>query len=125
MQDAGCEVPRTPLLGGWVNKGKRQGRNIRCAPTLQLVTIIAIIASMERVLYHEVRGAGEPLLLRGTGGSVRVWAPVVERLAAHRTVVAVDLPGFGASPPLTPSGPPPYPAGIMHRTPPRSLSRPQ
>jgi pimeloyl-ACP methyl ester carboxylesterase len=38
--------------------------------------------------------------------------PVVERLAARRTVIAVDLPGFGTSPPLTPSGPPPAPAGF-------------
>ena len=81
---------------------------------------------MERVLYHEVRGTGEPLLLlRGTSRSVRVWDPVVDRLAARRTVIAVDLPGFGTSPPLTPSGPPPAPAGIMRRKTSRSLSRPQ
>jgi pimeloyl-ACP methyl ester carboxylesterase len=81
---------------------------------------------MERVLYHEVRGAGEPLLLlRGTGGSLRVWGPVVERLAVRRTVIAVDLPGFGTSLPLTPSGPPTAPAGIMRRITSRSLSRPQ
>ena len=68
---------------------------------------------MERDLHHEERGTGEPLLLvHGTGSSLRVWDPVVERLAARRTVIAVDLPGFGASPPLTPSGPPPTPAGF-------------
>ena len=81
---------------------------------------------MERGLHHEVRGTGEPLLLvHGTGSSLRVWDPVVERLAARRTVIAVDLPGFGTSPPLTPSGPPPAPAGIMRRTTSRSLSRPR
>jgi pimeloyl-ACP methyl ester carboxylesterase len=64
-------------------------------------------------LNHEVRGTGEPLLLvHGTGSSLHAWDPVVERLAAHRTVIAVDLPGFGASPPLTVSGPPPTPAGF-------------
>jgi pimeloyl-ACP methyl ester carboxylesterase len=64
-------------------------------------------------LRHEVRGTGEPLLLvHGTGSSLRIWDPVVERLAARMTVIAVDLPGFGASPPLTPSGPPPDPAGF-------------
>jgi pimeloyl-ACP methyl ester carboxylesterase len=30
----------------------------------------------------------------------------------HRTVIAVVLPGFGASPPLVSSGPPPNPAGF-------------
>src|SRR3954451_5895154 len=66
-----------------------------------------------RDLHHEVRGTGEPLLLvHGTGSSLRVWDPLVERLAARRTVIAVDLPGFGASPPLTPSGPPPTPTGF-------------
>jgi pimeloyl-ACP methyl ester carboxylesterase len=62
---------------------------------------------------HEVYGAGEPLVLvHGTGGSLRVWDPVVPLLAARRTVISVDLPGFGASPPLTPPGPPPTPAGF-------------
>jgi pimeloyl-ACP methyl ester carboxylesterase len=52
------------------------------------------------------------LLIHGTGGSLRVWDPVVPLLAARRTVISVDLPGFGASPPLMPSGPPPTPAGF-------------
>ena len=64
-------------------------------------------------LRHEVRGTGEPLLLvHGTGSSLRVWDPLVERLAARRTVIAVDLPGFGASAPLTPSGPAPPPVSL-------------
>ena len=68
---------------------------------------------MERDLRHEVRGTGEPLLLvHGTGNSLHVWDPLVERLAARITVIAVDLPGFGASPPLTSAGPPPDPAGF-------------
>lgn len=47
------------------------------------------------------RGAGKPLLLvHGLGGSWRSWNPVLERLAAEREVIAVDLPGFGATPPL-------------------------
>src|SRR5215213_2952379 len=68
---------------------------------------------MERDLHHEVRGTGEPLLLvHGTGNSLHLWDPLVERLAARRTVISVDLPGLGASPPLTPSEPPPAPAGF-------------
>ncbi|MDQ4127799.1 MAG: alpha/beta hydrolase [Actinomycetota bacterium] len=68
---------------------------------------------MQLDLRHEVHGSGEPLLLvHGTGSSLRVWDPVVGLLAARRTVIAVDLPGFGLSPPLAPAGPPPTPAGF-------------
>ncbi|MEA2749985.1 MAG: hypothetical protein QOI41_4128 [Myxococcales bacterium] len=49
-----------------------------------------------------LRGTGKPLLLiHGIGGSWRSWMPVLEPLAAHREVIAVDLPGFGASAALT------------------------
>jgi pimeloyl-ACP methyl ester carboxylesterase len=52
-------------------------------------------------LAHDRRGAGPAIvLLHPLGADRRVWDPVLEPLAAHRTVVAVDLPGFGASPPL-------------------------
>lgn len=47
------------------------------------------------------RGSGEPLLLvHGLGGDRSTWSPVIERLAGGHDVVAVDLPGFGSSPPL-------------------------
>jgi pimeloyl-ACP methyl ester carboxylesterase len=47
-------------------------------------------------------GSGPPLVLvHGLGGSWRTWQPVLPGLAEHRSVVAVDLPGFaGGSPPL-------------------------
>jgi pimeloyl-ACP methyl ester carboxylesterase len=46
-------------------------------------------------------GTGEPLLLlHGIGHHRQAWDPVVEILAAERDVIAVDLPGFGASPAL-------------------------
>jgi pimeloyl-ACP methyl ester carboxylesterase len=49
---------------------------------------------------YERSGNGEPLLLlHGTGGSRRHWAPVRPRLAAHHDVIAVDLPGHGESDP--------------------------
>jgi len=46
-------------------------------------------------------GSGDALvLIHGLGGSRRIWEPVVDRLAAERDVIAVDLPGFGESEPL-------------------------
>jgi pimeloyl-ACP methyl ester carboxylesterase len=58
-------------------------------------------------LHHVRRGEGPPLvLIHGLGGSLVNWEPVLELLAARRDVVAVDMPGFGASPPL--------PAGTRH-----------
>ncbi|MFL4902730.1 alpha/beta fold hydrolase [Streptomyces sp. MMS24-I2-30] len=46
-------------------------------------------------------GRGEPLvLLHGIGHHRQAWDPVVDVLAAERDVIAVDLPGFGASPAL-------------------------
>lgn len=45
-------------------------------------------------------GSGEPLVLvHGVGSRWQAWSPVLAALAAHHDVVAVDLPGFGASPP--------------------------
>jgi len=48
-------------------------------------------------------GAGgcEPLLLiHGLGGSRSIWEPVLPLLESEREVHAVDMPGFGATPPL-------------------------
>ncbi|PWI20002.1 alpha/beta hydrolase [Streptomyces sp. Act143] len=46
-------------------------------------------------------GSGEPLLLlHGIGHHRQAWDPVVDILATEREVIAVDLPGFGASPAL-------------------------
>jgi pimeloyl-ACP methyl ester carboxylesterase len=44
-------------------------------------------------------GTGEPLvLIHGIGSRWQVWQPVLPRLVASRDVIAIDLPGFGASP---------------------------
>ena len=52
-------------------------------------------------LAFERRGTGEPLILiHGIGHHWQSWLPVLDRLAAARTVIAVDLPGFGRSPAL-------------------------
>jgi pimeloyl-ACP methyl ester carboxylesterase len=47
------------------------------------------------------RGTGRPLLLlHGIGGSWRSWQTILDGLAQEREVLAVDLPGFGDTPPL-------------------------
>lgn len=52
-------------------------------------------------LNHVRRGSGAPLLLvHGLGAGWRSWSPILDRLAAHREVIALDLPGFGDSPAL-------------------------
>jgi pimeloyl-ACP methyl ester carboxylesterase len=63
-------------------------------------------------LHHVRRGHGHPLvLLHQLGGSTVVWEPVLERLAAERDVIALDMPGFGDSPPL-PDGSAPTPEAL-------------
>jgi pimeloyl-ACP methyl ester carboxylesterase len=53
-------------------------------------------------LEHFRGGRGEPLvLIHGIGCHWQVWRPVLDALGREREVVAVDLPGFGGSPPLT------------------------
>ncbi|MFI9770953.1 alpha/beta fold hydrolase [Streptomyces sp. NPDC052415] len=55
-------------------------------------------------------GRGEPLLLlHGIGHHRQAWDPVLDILATERDVIAVDLPGFGASPAL--------PEGLPHDLP--------
>ena len=53
------------------------------------------------MLAHSRTGSGPPLvLLHGIGLDRATWDPVVALLAREREVIAVDLPGFGATPPL-------------------------
>lgn len=52
-------------------------------------------------LAFERSGSGSPLVLvHGIGSRRGAWDPVVPHLAGEREVLAVDLPGFGDSPPL-------------------------
>lgn len=56
---------------------------------------------------YERRGRGTPLvLLHGIGHRWQAWSPVLDQLAEHHDVIAIDLPGFGRSPGL--------PAGRAH-----------
>jgi pimeloyl-ACP methyl ester carboxylesterase len=52
-------------------------------------------------LSHHRAGSGEPVvLIHGIGSQWQVWEPVLEAVAREREVIAVDMPGFGASPTL-------------------------
>ncbi len=51
-------------------------------------------------LAYRRSGTGPPLLLiHGWGGSWRYWLGAFATLAEHHDVIALDLPGFGDSPP--------------------------
>jgi pimeloyl-ACP methyl ester carboxylesterase len=64
-------------------------------------------------LAYDRRGAGPPLvLLHPLGADRGVWAPVLDRLAAERDVIAPDLPGFGVSPALDDRAEAPTPARL-------------
>ncbi len=51
------------------------------------------------------------MLLHPLGADRHIWRPLTPLLAPHRELVAVDLPGFGDSPPLN-SDRPPTPARL-------------
>ncbi|MGH3800391.1 MAG: alpha/beta fold hydrolase [Pseudonocardiaceae bacterium] len=52
-------------------------------------------------MHHVRRGAGKSILLvPGLGSTWQSWDPILDALASEREVIAVDLPGFGATPPL-------------------------
>jgi pimeloyl-ACP methyl ester carboxylesterase len=55
---------------------------------------------MGGALNHHRRGTGSPIvLIHGIGSRWQVWNPILDRLAEHHEVIALDLPGFGASAP--------------------------
>jgi pimeloyl-ACP methyl ester carboxylesterase len=55
-------------------------------------------------LNHHRAGTGAPLvLIHGIGSQWQVWNPVLPYLEPEREVIALDLPGFGASP-MAPHG---------------------
>jgi pimeloyl-ACP methyl ester carboxylesterase len=53
------------------------------------------------MLAHDRHGEGPPLVLvHFLGGHRHVWRPLLPRLTETRSVITVDLPGFGESRPL-------------------------
>jgi pimeloyl-ACP methyl ester carboxylesterase len=58
-------------------------------------------------LAYERHGTGPTLvLLHGVGHRRQAWNAVLDLLTPHRTVITVDLPGHGESPPLVTNGRP-------------------
>jgi len=58
------------------------------------------------VIAHTRRGSGPPLvLIHALGTDRHMWDPVLDRLAAERDVIAVDMPGFGESALRDPAAP--------------------
>ena len=57
------------------------------------------------VNYHRTGSGPTLVLIHGIGHHWQGWDPVIERLAGHRDVIALDLPGFGESP-MPPAGTP-------------------
>jgi len=54
------------------------------------------------LIAYEQLGSGRPLLLvHGLGATRAIWEPLHAVLAPQRQLIAIDLPGFGESPPLS------------------------
>jgi len=66
---------------------------------------------MRELAFHRAGSGPALVLLHGIGMSHRSWEPVLAGLADHFDVIAVDLPGFGASAPLA-AGTEPSPAAL-------------
>jgi pimeloyl-ACP methyl ester carboxylesterase len=72
--------------------------------------VSAVTATAPELAYDRVGSGPQLVLLHPLGADRRVWAPVLPLLAGERELIAVDLPGFGGSPPLP--GPEPTPARL-------------
>lgn len=60
------------------------------------------VAAASPIVEFDRHGSGEPLLLvHPLGADGSVWDPLIGALSARHDVIVPDLPGFGASPPLT------------------------
>jgi pimeloyl-ACP methyl ester carboxylesterase len=75
-------------------------RAAQAPPAERSAAPAASSAPVSAVAYDR-QGSGPPLmLLHPLGLNRRVWDPVLPLLVRSRDVITIDLPGFGASPPL-------------------------
>ena len=71
------------------------------------MTATATMIAGSRLAFDRTGSGPALVLLHPLGADRRVWAPVTPLLAGEREVIAVDLPGFGGSPPLRGAEPTP------------------
>ena len=77
-------------------------------------------------LAYSRAGSGEPLvLIHALGADRRMWDPVLEPLSQARDVIAVDLPGFGGSPAISPARPIDLAAAVAAQIAALGVERPQ
>lgn len=96
--DGGATNGQAPQADGIARgRGLRLTTHTGEAPPLILRAQVNVPAGI--ISYHS-GGEGPPLLLlHGYGASGRVWYGVMEALGGRHSCYALDLPGFGASPP--------------------------
>ena len=71
------------------------GPSVSCASVQSLIK-----TSAGQLHWRDYGGSGQTVvLIHGLGGSIANWEAIGYRLARHAHVVALDLPGFGLSPP--------------------------
>ena len=85
-------------IGPTLSHAPLPGRDVR-SPTVQMTATALDTVQVDglTIAYREL-GSGPPvLLLHGWPTSSFLWRDVMEPIAEHNRVVAIDLPGFGAS----------------------------
>jgi pimeloyl-ACP methyl ester carboxylesterase len=89
-----------------MSSGRRASSSAIALPMPRLEPVTSAVSPLksmatEGLLHHIRTGTGEPIILiHPLGAALVVWEPVIELLASERDTIALDMPGFGASPPL-------------------------
>jgi pimeloyl-ACP methyl ester carboxylesterase len=87
------EKPQTPELGPYGPPARSEWRSIDWREHQRWVTVAG------RPINYVELGSGPPILfIHGLGGSWQNWLETLPFFARTHRVLAIDLPGFGASP---------------------------